>query len=89
MNKDLLTLRNIWLMLDGLFILIGLYLFIWVPVNKKIWSISYMFVVAGISGSFFTLFFIIIDIWKVEWFEKYFIFLLWLGMNPLAIYMIS
>ena len=64
------------------------------PLNKKIWSISFVFTTVGISGLTLTFFAIIVDILgaKGKIYSKIINFLirplLWLGRNPLIIFVL-
>ncbi|MBI4583564.1 MAG: DUF1624 domain-containing protein [Planctomycetes bacterium] len=54
------------------------------PVVKKIWTSSYVLVAGGYSCILLALFHQIIGIWKFERWARPFI---WIGVNPLAIYL--
>lgn len=56
------------------------------PVIKKIWTSSYVLVAGGYSCLLLALFFLIIDVWKFQWWAQPFV---WIGMNPITIYMID
>ncbi len=64
------------------------------PLNKKIWSISFVFATIGISGLSLTFFAIIVDIFGAQGkiYSKVINFLtrplLWLGPNPLIIFVL-
>lgn len=54
------------------------------PVIKKIWTSSYVLVAGGYSAMMLGVFYQVIDVWK---FRKWTIPFLWVGMNPLTIYL--
>jgi len=54
------------------------------PVIKKIWTSSYVLVSGGYSLMLLGLFFLIIDVWKIQKWAKPFV---WIGMNPITIYL--
>jgi predicted acyltransferase len=55
------------------------------PIIKKIWTSSFVLVACGLSALLFALFFLIIDVigWRL-WAQPF----VWIGMNPIAIYML-
>jgi predicted acyltransferase len=54
------------------------------PINKFLWSSSFVCFVGGLSLLLFTLFYLVIDIWK---FKKWTAFFVVIGMNSITIYM--
>jgi predicted acyltransferase len=61
--------------------------FVWgieFPVIKKIWTSSYVLVAAGYACLFLAAFYQMIEIW--QW-RKWCIPFVWIGMNPITIYM--
>eukprot|EP00825_Cyclidium_porcatum_P028429 TRINITY_DN30690_c0_g1_i3.p2 TRINITY_DN30690_c0_g1~~TRINITY_DN30690_c0_g1_i3.p2 ORF type:complete len:173 (+),score=15.44 TRINITY_DN30690_c0_g1_i3:72-590(+) len=65
---------------------LGYILRIWVPLNKQLWSISFTFATSGYSGLSLVLIFLLIDIWQNKWIQFILQPFVWLGMNPLFIY---
>jgi len=59
----------------------------WFPLNKKLWTSSYVLVAAGISMALLALFFWMIEV--KNWRGKWTVPLLILGSNSIAAYMIS
>jgi predicted acyltransferase len=54
------------------------------PVIKKIWSSSFVLVAGGYSAILLGLFYQIVDVWKWQtWCQPF----VWVGMNPLTIYL--
>ena len=54
------------------------------PINKNVWSSSFVCFVGGLSLLFFTAFYLVIDVWK---FRKWAFFFVVIGMNPITIYL--
>jgi predicted acyltransferase len=54
------------------------------PINKNLWTSSFVCFVGGLSLLLFTLFYLIIDVWKLK--KWAFIFVI-IGMNPITIYL--
>ena len=55
-----------------------------VPINKNLWSSSFVMVTVGWSLMLLGLFYLVVDVWKVRRGTLFFIVI---GMNPLTIYM--
>jgi predicted acyltransferase len=54
------------------------------PVIKKIWTSSYVLVTGGYSFALLGAFFLVVDVWGYQkWAEPF----IWIGANPLTIYM--
>ena len=56
------------------------------PINKNIWSSSFVCWVGGLSLLLFSVFHLIIDIWG---FRKWAFFFVVIGMNPITIYLVN
>jgi predicted acyltransferase len=56
------------------------------PVIKKIWTSSFVLVAAGYSSMLLALFYLVVDVWKHRKWAQPFV---WIGMNPITIYLIS
>lgn len=56
------------------------------PVIKKIWTSSYVVLVAGWSAIMLGLFYLVIDVWRLK---RWAIPLVWIGMNPITLYLID
>jgi len=54
------------------------------PVIKKIWTSSYVLVAGGYSCVLLGLFYLIVDVWKCQKWAQPFV---WIGVNPIAIYL--
>ena len=54
------------------------------PINKNLWSSSFVCYVGGLSLLLFSLFYLVIDVWN---FKKWAFFFVVIGLNPITIYM--
>ncbi|NMB50006.1 MAG: DUF5009 domain-containing protein [Bacteroidales bacterium] len=54
------------------------------PINKNLWSSSFVCWVGGLSMLLLAIFYLIIDVWK---YQKWSVFFVVIGMNPLTIYL--
>lgn len=56
------------------------------PIVKKIWSSSYVLVAGGYSALLLAVFYLVIDIWKLQrWCQPF----VWIGANSIAIYLLK
>lgn len=55
------------------------------PVIKKLWTSSFVLVAGGFSAILLGLFYLLIDVWKKDWWATPFI---WIGTNAITIYML-
>ena len=56
----------------------------WIPINKNLWSLSFVLIVASLGFIILTIFYLIIDIGKWLTGAPF----VWLGMNSIAIYLL-
>jgi predicted acyltransferase len=56
------------------------------PINKKLWSSSFVFQTAACSVGLMAIFYLIIDVWQ---FRRWAFFFIVIGMNPITIYMVT
>lgn len=54
------------------------------PINKNLWTSSFVCFVGGISLLLFSLFYLVIDVWHIRFWTKFFIVI---GMNSITIYL--
>ncbi len=54
------------------------------PINKNLWTSSFVCYVGGLSMLLFTVFYLIIDVWQIK---KWAFFFVVIGMNPITIYL--
>ncbi len=54
------------------------------PINKKIWTSSFVIYAGGWSLIFLSVFYLIIDVWGLK---KWALFFVVIGLNPITIYM--
>lgn len=85
-EKRFNPLKSVYFLLlaSALFILLGLTWDSVFPINKRLWSSSFVLFVGGYSIAFFALFYLVIDV--LGWKKWTFPFLL-IGMNSIVIYM--
>ncbi|KAI3970192.1 hypothetical protein MKW92_015312 [Papaver armeniacum] len=57
-----------------------------VPLNKQLYSFSYVCFTAGVAGIVFSGFYILIDVWG---FRAPFLFLEWIGMNAMLVFVLG
>ena len=55
------------------------------PVIKKIWTSSFVLVAAGYSSILLGAFYLVVDVWKYRKWAQPFV---WIGMNPITIYLV-
>lgn len=78
-------LKLLWIIIAGVtFLIIGKLWDATFPINKNLWSSSFVCFAGGISLLLFALFYLIIDIWN---FRKWAFFFVVIGMNPITIYL--
>jgi predicted acyltransferase len=56
------------------------------PINKYLWSSSFVCFVGGLSLLLFSIFYLVIDVWQ---YKKWAFFFVVIGMNPITIYLIE
>lgn len=54
----------------------------WIPINKNMWSLTFIFVLASLAYFILTVFYLLVDVYKVFTGAPW----VWLGMNSIAIY---
>lgn len=54
------------------------------PINKNLWTSSFVCFVGGLSLLLFALFYMVIDVWKIEKWSRFFVVI---GMNSITIYL--
>ncbi|WJX84677.1 heparan-alpha-glucosaminide N-acetyltransferase [Trifolium repens] len=57
-----------------------------IPINKQLYSISYVCFTAGAAGIVFSIFYILIDVWGIR---TPFLFLEWIGMNAMLVFVMA
>ena len=65
-------------------ILLGKVWDIFFPINKLLWSSSYVCFAGGLSLFLFSIFYLVIDVWQ---YKKWIFFFVVIGMNPITIYL--
>jgi predicted acyltransferase len=56
------------------------------PINKNIWTSSFVLYVGGLSLLLFALFYLVIDVWE---YRKWAFFFVVIGVNPITIYLVQ
>lgn len=56
------------------------------PINKNIWTSSFVCFVGGLSLLLFAIFYLIIDVWQ---YRKWAFFFVVIGLNPITIYLVN
>jgi len=56
------------------------------PVIKKLWTSSFVLVAAGYSCMLLALFYLVVDVWKFRKWAQPFV---WIGMNPITVYLFA
>ncbi|XP_027363134.1 heparan-alpha-glucosaminide N-acetyltransferase-like [Abrus precatorius] len=57
-----------------------------IPINKQLYSFSYVCFTAGAAGIVFSVFYILIDVWGLR---TPFLFLEWIGMNAMLVFVMA
>ena len=83
--KDNPLRKVLYMILAGIgFIIIGLVWNMVFPINKNLWSSSFVCFVGGLSILLFSIFYLIIDVWNIK---KWSFFFVVIGMNSITIYL--
>jgi len=69
---------------SGVFFILAYLINFSFPINKKLWSSSFVFQTAACSTLLLALFYLVIDVWKFRGWAFFFVVI---GMNPITIYM--
>jgi heparan-alpha-glucosaminide N-acetyltransferase len=89
-KKNWKTLLNYWILTSLVLIPIGiLFHFTFMPMNKQLYSISYLFVTGGTAGLFMSLCFFIIDVLPESLATRIFSPVKSLGMNAILIFSLA
>lgn len=86
MNKSIDAEKKAYYFLGGglVIVILGYIWGIQFPIIKKLWTSSYVLVTGGYSVMLFGFFYLILDVYKVQRWSLPFV---WIGMNPITIYM--
>ncbi len=87
LNKNIESMKKAGYFIGGgiAMVIVGYVWGIQFPVIKSIWTSTYVLVGGGYSFVLLGVFYLVLDIWKVQ---KWALPFIWLGVNPIAIYMI-
>ncbi|KAK4790479.1 hypothetical protein SAY86_017783 [Trapa natans] len=85
--KDHKDRTSHWVIASSCLLLVGLALsFLGMPVNKPLYTLSYMSVTAGAAGLLFTTIYLMVDVIGIRWATKV---LEWMGKHALTIYVLA
>ena len=56
------------------------------PLNKNLWTSSFVLVTGGLSFALLGLFYLLIDVWRLK---VFFLFFIVIGVNPITIYLLE
>lgn len=87
-NKHFSEPRKFYYMIGSgvILILLSLIWNLFFPINKNLWSSSFVLCTGGISLILLSIFYLILDIWKVRAWAFPFVVI---GLNPITIYMVQ
>jgi predicted acyltransferase len=87
LDKNILDMKKACYFIGGgiASVIIGYLWGIQFPVIKNIWTSSYVLVGGGYSFILLGIFYLLLDIWKIQ---KWALPFIWLGLNPITIYMV-
>ncbi len=54
----------------------------WIPINKNLWSLTFIFILASLAFIILTILYLLVDVYKVFTGAPW----LWLGMNSIVLY---
>jgi predicted acyltransferase len=81
------AVKTAWIMVAGaLAVVVGMFWDIWLPINKALWTGSYVVYVGGLASLFFGTIYWLVDVQKITWFTRPFTVL---GMNAIAAYVFA
>ena len=86
LNKNIPEMKKVWYFIGGgaVMVILGYLWGLQFPIIKRIWTSSYVLVAGGYSAMLMGLFYLIVDVWK---YQKWALPFIWIGMNPITIYM--
>ncbi len=86
LNKSIGEMKKVYYFIGGgVALVIAGYLWgLQFPIIKRIWTSSYVLVAGGYSFVLLGVFYLVLDVWKIK---KWAVPLVWIGMNPITIYM--
>lgn len=85
-EQKLSLYKKFYYMLGAGVVFIGL-AYLWditFPINKNLWTSSFVFLTGGISLVLLSIFYLVLDIWKIRWWAYPFMVI---GLNPITIYL--
>lgn len=75
-----------WSILSALTFILGLYLtFMGIPLNKSLFTVSYVLITSACAGFVFCTFYLLVDVWGYRWLTAV---LEWMGVHALSIFVL-
>ena len=85
-SNDKVT-KTVWIFIFGnLGIVLGIIWDVWFPINKSLWTSSYVLYTGGLALNFFAFCYWFVDVKGIKWWTKPFVVY---GMNAIAVYMLA
>ncbi len=79
--------KVLWMMVTGNFLLvISMFMDMWFPINKNLWTSSYVVYTTGMALIMFSISYFLIDIKKITWWTKPFLIY---GTNAITVFFLS
>ncbi len=87
LNRNIPDMKKVWYFIGGgaVLVILGYLWGLQFPVIKRLWTSSYVLVAGGYSAMLMGLLYYIVDVRK--W-QKWALPFIWIGMNPITIYMV-
>ena len=86
-SKNDMTTKTVWLFVSGCFLMLGGYIWDgWFPMNKSLWTSSYVLYTGGLALNFLAICYWFIDVKKINWWVKPFNVY---GMNAITVFFLS
>lgn len=86
-TKNDMTTKTVWLFVFGSFLMLAGYIFDgWFPMNKSLWTSSYVLYTGGLALNFLAICYWFIDVKKINWWVKPFQVY---GMNAITVFFLS
>lgn len=86
-SKNDMTTKTVWLFVMGCFLMLGGYIWDgWFPMNKSLWTSSYVLYTGGLALNFLAVCYWFIDVKKIVWWVKPFQVY---GMNAITVFFLS
>ena len=86
LNKSVTEMKKVYYFIGGgiVLVIVGYLWGLQFPIIKRLWTSSYVLVAGGYSFMLLGIFYLVLDVWKIQ---KWAVPFVWIGMNPITIYM--